>query len=68
MQRTFLNSVGQAAMKRVFQKGKAMQEESMAEEICNLSELDCKVLDSVKLWQSLTWCLNAVESEEAFDA
>ena len=68
MQRTFLKSVGQAAMKRVFQKGKAMQEESRSEEICNLSELDCKVLDSVKFWQSLTWCLNAVESEEAFDA
>ena len=47
MQRTFLKSVGQAAMKRVFQKGKAMQEESRSEEICNLSERDCKVLNSV---------------------
>ena len=55
-------------MKRVFQKGKAMQEESRSEGICNLSELDCKVLDSVKLQGSLTWCLNAIESEEAFDA
>lgn len=34
-------------MKRVFQKGKAMQEESRLEEICNLSALDCKVPDSV---------------------
>ena len=39
--------IGQAALKRVFQKGKAMQEESILEETCNLSELDCKVLDSV---------------------
>lgn len=49
MQRTFLKSVGKAAMKRVFQKGKAMQEESWSEEICNLSELDCKILGSVNL-------------------
>ena len=49
MQRTFLKSIGHAAMKRVFQKGKAMQEEFRLEEICNLSELDCKVLDSVNL-------------------
>lgn len=34
-------------MKRVFQKRKAMQEESRSVEICNLSELDCKVLNSV---------------------
>lgn len=47
MQRIFLKFTGQAAMKSVFQKGKAMQEESILEEICNLSELDCKVLDSV---------------------
>lgn len=47
MQRTFLKSIGQAAMKRVFQKGKAMQGESRSEEICNLSELDRKVPDSV---------------------
>lgn len=47
MQRTFLKSIGQAAMKRVFQKGKAMQEESRSEEICNLSELDRKGPDSV---------------------
>ena len=47
MQRIFLKFIGQAAMERVFQKGKAMQEESILEEICNLSELDCKVLDSV---------------------
>jgi hypothetical protein len=45
-----------------------MQEESRSGEICNLSELDCEVLDSVTLRQFLTWCLNAVESEEAFDA
>ena len=36
-------------MKRVFQKGKAMQEKSRSEEICNLSELDRKVIDSVNL-------------------
>ena len=48
MQRTFLKLVGQASVKRVFQKGKAMQGESRPEENCNLSELDCKVLDSVK--------------------
>ena len=47
MQRIFLKFIGQAALKRVFQKGKAMQEESILEEICNLSELDCKALDSV---------------------
>lgn len=47
MQRTFFKSIGQAAMKRVFQKGKAMQEESRSEEICNLSELDRKGPDSV---------------------
>ena len=47
MQRILLKFVGQAAIKRVFQKGRAMQEESILEEICNLSELDCKVLDSV---------------------
>ena len=34
-------------MKRVFQKGKAMQEESRSEKIYNLSELDRKVPDSV---------------------
>ena len=49
MQRTFLKLIGQAAMKRVFQKGKAVQEESRSEEICNLSELDRKVPDSVTL-------------------
>ena len=37
-------------MKRVFQKGKAMQEESRSEEICNLSELDCMVLNSVNFY------------------
>ena len=47
MQRTFLKSTGHAAMKRVFQKGKAMQEESRPEETCNLSELDCMALNSV---------------------
>ena len=50
MQRTFLKSAGQAAMKRVFQKGKAMQEESRSEEIFNLSELDRKVPDRVRFW------------------
>ena len=47
MQSIFLKFIGEETMKRVFQKGKAMQEESILEEICNLSELDCKVLDSV---------------------
>ena len=47
MQSIFLKFTGEETMKRVFQKGKAMQEESILEEICNLSELDCKVLDSV---------------------
>lgn len=49
-------------MKRVFQKGKAMQEESILEEICNLSELDCKVLDSVsfRIILSLVFKCNGV--------
>ena len=47
MQSIFLKFIGEEALERVFQKGKAMQEESILEEICNLSELDCKVLDSV---------------------
>ena len=47
MQSIFLKFIGEETMKRVFQKGKAMQEESRSEEIYNLSELDRKVSDSV---------------------
>ena len=47
MQSIFLKFTGEEAMERVFQNGKAMQEESILEKTCNLSELDCKVLDSV---------------------
>ena len=55
MQRTFLKSTGHAAMERVFQKRKAMQEESRSEEICNLSELDCKVVNSVNSYVILVF-------------